>query len=497
VLKASAGVVSGSATTSDLPEGSNLYYTDARVESYITAGEGIDFASGVISGEDATTVNKGIASFNSTNFSVSSGAVNTIQDIDSTATPSFDGLNITGDVDLNNNTLYWNDAVGSIGSIAYNGNMIIRADTDIYFYESDTDADRVSFELNSGAYRFELGSSQNFLIESLAAGDSSIDQNISGVLLTAQSMNVVFPYTPGLNFGSTDTAFTTHNPKILAGICGEATETYSSDTDSGMGLIFYTTPDNAGASPSPSIGMRLDQDGNLRVGTASGDVQLSLQGNATSSICTLEMGDTADADIGAVKYSNTADQMWFVTNAATALTLYSDQSAEFEGDVTMLGTGHDYVIYADIKSDGSRGGSVSSNSWNTRALNSVKAEKDDSASFSTLSSNQFTLQAGRYLVFGKAVSVLANREKLRLYNVTDSSIELLGLNGYSSSGGYWAHSIPHISGEINITSAKTFLLQHFFNGNGGGTYAKGVDSGGAGTTEEYAYVYIIRMGPGT
>ena len=100
-------------TTNGLTEGDNLYYTTARADSdaknsvsatdaggdgsftynnatgvftytgpsasdvraHITAGEGIDFSSGVISGEDATTSNKGIASFNTDNFSVSSGAV--------------------------------------------------------------------------------------------------------------------------------------------------------------------------------------------------------------------------------------------------------------------------------------------------------------------------------------------------------------------------------------------------------------------------------------
>lgn len=37
VLKAAAGVVSGSATTSDLPEGSNLYFTDERVDDRVAA----------------------------------------------------------------------------------------------------------------------------------------------------------------------------------------------------------------------------------------------------------------------------------------------------------------------------------------------------------------------------------------------------------------------------------------------------------------------------
>ena len=114
--------VTGSFTTIDtdgLTEGdNNLYYTTARADSdarsavsatdaggdgsfaydsatgvftytgpsaeeviaHISAGEGINFnESGVISGEDATTANKGIASFSSDNFAVSSGEV-TIKD---------------------------------------------------------------------------------------------------------------------------------------------------------------------------------------------------------------------------------------------------------------------------------------------------------------------------------------------------------------------------------------------------------------------------------
>ena len=52
-------------------------------------------AGSTVTIDNASTSAKGIASFNSTNFSVSSGAVNTVQDINTTAAPTFGALSLT------------------------------------------------------------------------------------------------------------------------------------------------------------------------------------------------------------------------------------------------------------------------------------------------------------------------------------------------------------------------------------------------------------------
>ena len=55
----------------------------ATIRGYFTAGEGIDISFGEISGEDATKSNKGVAKFDSADFSVSSGDVSLVDIVSS------------------------------------------------------------------------------------------------------------------------------------------------------------------------------------------------------------------------------------------------------------------------------------------------------------------------------------------------------------------------------------------------------------------------------
>lgn len=65
-------------------------------------GSSISTAGNAITINDATAAIKGLASFDGTNFSVAGGAVNTIQGISSSATPTFAGLNLTAALSVGN-----------------------------------------------------------------------------------------------------------------------------------------------------------------------------------------------------------------------------------------------------------------------------------------------------------------------------------------------------------------------------------------------------------
>ena len=84
-----------------------------EVRAHFSAGEGIDLAAGVISGEDATTSNKGIASFDSNHFTVTTGAVSIVADsIDDTLIDFGTGTNQvnTDDLPEGSTKLYYTNA---------------------------------------------------------------------------------------------------------------------------------------------------------------------------------------------------------------------------------------------------------------------------------------------------------------------------------------------------------------------------------------------------
>lgn len=130
-------------------------------------------------------------------------------------------------------------------------------------------------------------------IDHTGAGHTGITRDMSGLELLAETMNPTSKYTAAIKFMSTDAQFTTDNPKLLGVIVGRATEGYAADTDGGIAIDLFTSPDNVGASSAPALAMTWDQNtdviiptGNLGVGvTPLTDVHVDM--NATATLTTL------------------------------------------------------------------------------------------------------------------------------------------------------------------------------------------------------------------
>jgi hypothetical protein len=116
----------------------------------------------------------------------------------------------------------------------------------------------------------------------------------------------------------------------------------------------------------------------------------------------------------------------------------------------------------DVKSSGTDGGTFTSGSYQTRTLNTLEGDNFVQLTNGTTgtdgTANRFILPAGKYLAEGFSSAYLVQGNKLRLYNVTDSSIQLLGMQRFNNDSGEVDQAI--ISGVFEIASSKTFELQH-------------------------------------
>ena len=111
----------------------------------------------------------------------------------------------------------------------------------------------------------------------------------------------------------------------------------------------------------------------------------------------------------------------------------------------------------DVKVSGAQGGTATADcTYATRDLNTLIGDIE----FISLSSNQFTLDAGTYEIEASAPARgVVNNHKIRLRNTSDCTTDILGttsLTGASTSD----MGISILKGQITITSSKTFEIQH-------------------------------------
>lgn len=117
------------------------------------------------------------------------------------------------------------------------------------------------------------------------------------------------------------------------------------------------------------------------------------------------------------------------------------------------GNSADYILLKDVKVSGIDGGTFTNGADRTRDLNT---EVKDDGGHCTLSGNQFILATGTYRIVAAVPAYNVNRHQAHLYNVSDSSKELIGSSAYTSN----QQTISWIIDEFTITSSKAFEIRH-------------------------------------
>jgi hypothetical protein len=146
-----------------------------------------------------------------------------------------------------------------------------------------------------------------------------------------------------------------------------------------------------------------------------------------------------------------------------------------------------YAILTDEKAANTDGGTATTGDWRTRTLNT----EVDPDGIVTLAANQFTLQAGTYLIRASAPAHVVNRHKTKIRNITAGSDAIIGMSMYADSAN-GVTSTSSLVGRVTVAVATAFELQHRVE-----TTANTVGFGVAdnfGVVEVYSIVEIWREG---
>ena len=168
-------------------------------------------------------------------------------------------------------------------------------------------------------------------------------------------------------------------------------------------------------------------------GSTSGYVEL--EAPATSSNNTLTLPD-----------GNGTSGQYLQTNGSGALS-WTTNPAQFQS----------YAILQDQKAQNTGGGTFTAGAWQTRDLNTEVFDPDGIVSLST---NQFTLIAGTYLIHWSAPAYAVQRHQSILYDVTGVAYLDRGTSAYSRDAGTGQTSRSFGTARVTISSSNTYEIRH-------------------------------------
>jgi len=191
----------------------------------------------------------------------------------------------------------------------------------------DAANDRVGIGTASPATALHVeGANHIIRVKDTSAGDTALTRTMGGLELSAAGMNTSSKFGVPIKFMSTDSAFTTENPKFLAAIVPIARESYTADTKGGMAIGFAVTANTAGASTVPQVAMTLDSNGRLGIGTGGPQAPLHVTGTIRQTTVTnAVLVANANGDLAAA--SNLADLAYLAPGGAQTDTFTPTTSA--------------------------------------------------------------------------------------------------------------------------------------------------------------------------
>ena len=206
----------------------------------------------------------------------------------------------------------------------------------------------------------------------------------------------------------------------------------------------------------------------------------TLTGNLNMGTNDLTVGDvtaSGTASLSGLTYptSDGTNGQYLQTNGSGALSF-----------ATVSGTS--VAVIVDQKTQNTPGGTFTASAWQTRDLNTEVSDPDGIVS---ISSNQFTLGAGTYLIYWECPAYRVGRHISRLYDVTGTAVIELGMTRYDESTAQTS-GISSGSAVVSPTANNTYEIQHQSavtkTGNG-----FGVESNLTGAGERYTRVTITKV----
>ena len=228
-------------------------------------------------------------------------------------------------------------------------------------------------------------------------------------------------------------------------------------------------------------------------GSASGSGVLTIQAPTTSTDRTITLPDTTgtlldeNSSVPAANLTGTVADARI--SALTASKLTGALPAISGSSLTGIDTDKSIAIYTYKQNVGTAGGTNGSgSSWHTYPFNTESFDPDG---IGALSSNQVTLQAGKYLITWGIDAYRWGEHNTYIENVTDGTELGRGNNGRAGGSDY---TTAHLAGSayLDCSSAKAIALK--YNAGASQTsYGLGVERNN-GADEVYGVLTVLKVG---